>query len=315
MRESRDFAKRTKVLESDEVRRKYILVFEGQNTERIYFEAVERNRQNLKINPLIDIVPLLRSYDEEGWSNPRKILDRVLDHIAEHKTGTISYSTFLQRIMDCLIEEKLVSNDRNARTYIWGQMRNACLAKFQVILEADVSDIEATYNLVIEVLKKSCKIDNVINIIPEFLKEYDFTYEVDFDKICFIVDRDRKSFKSDDENNQYMYVLNKCKEKGFGFFLSNPCFEFWLLMHFDEVCKLNKEKLLDNVQVTRECKYAEYELKKLLPGYTKSSYDADLLINYIDKAMLNEKLYCEDIDNIEHELGSRVGLLIEELRE
>jgi len=42
MREKKSFAIRTKVLASDEVRKKYFLVFEGENTEKIYFEALSR---------------------------------------------------------------------------------------------------------------------------------------------------------------------------------------------------------------------------------------------------------------------------------
>lgn len=30
------------------------------------------------------------------------------------------------------------------------------------------------------------------------------------------------------------YVLDKCNKMGFQFCVTNPCFEFWLLLHFDE---------------------------------------------------------------------------------
>lgn len=39
MRESRTFAERTKVLKSDEAIKKYFLVYEGKDTEVIYFDA------------------------------------------------------------------------------------------------------------------------------------------------------------------------------------------------------------------------------------------------------------------------------------
>ena len=73
MREKKSFATRTRVHASDEVRKKYFLVFEGKNTEEIYFDAIDRNRNEIGISPIIDIVPVLRSYSEEGWSNPKKI--------------------------------------------------------------------------------------------------------------------------------------------------------------------------------------------------------------------------------------------------
>ena len=39
MRERRTFAERTKVLKSDEGKRKFFLVYEGASTEEIYFNA------------------------------------------------------------------------------------------------------------------------------------------------------------------------------------------------------------------------------------------------------------------------------------
>ena len=38
------------------------------------------------------------------------------------------------------------------------------------------------------------------------------------------------------------YVLDKCNKMGFQFCVTNPCFEFWLLLHFDEVFELDEEK-------------------------------------------------------------------------
>lgn len=140
------------------------------------------------------------------------------------------------------------------------------------------------------------------------------TYSEGFDKICLIVDRDKKSFLSVPKNNQYDYVLRTCREKGFGFYLSNPCFEFWLLLHFDEVVQLDREKLLENPLVSAKRRYTEQEIRRLLPGYSKSKYNVSLLMERIEVAVKNESMYCEDIEELEHELGSNVGLLIQELR-
>lgn len=47
MRERKQFAERTRVLASDEVRQKYFLVYEGAKTELIYFDAVAELREDL----------------------------------------------------------------------------------------------------------------------------------------------------------------------------------------------------------------------------------------------------------------------------
>ena len=60
MREKRNFAERTKALRSDEVRKKYFLVYEGKDTELLYFDAVNELRREIKINPLMKgLIPQL----------------------------------------------------------------------------------------------------------------------------------------------------------------------------------------------------------------------------------------------------------------
>lgn len=68
MREKRKFAERTRVLKSSETRRKVFLVYEGVSTEEIYFDALDKKREKIGLDPLIDLVPLIRSYSEDGWS-------------------------------------------------------------------------------------------------------------------------------------------------------------------------------------------------------------------------------------------------------
>lgn len=53
MREKKNFAQRSKVLVSAEARKKYFLVYEGEETEQIYFDAVNEQKDILGINPLI----------------------------------------------------------------------------------------------------------------------------------------------------------------------------------------------------------------------------------------------------------------------
>lgn len=200
MREKRTFAERTQVFASDKTLKKYFLVYEGSETEAIYFDAVSSLREKMKINPLIEIIPIIRSYSEDGWSNPKKILDRVIENLEESR------------------------------------------------------------------------------------------------------------------NNQYQYVIDKCEEMEFGLYVTNPCFEFWLLLHFDGVFELDREKLLKNPKVTAKRRYVEQELRRLWPGYKKSSYKAEKLLKDIDKAISNEKEFCEDVAELENCVGSNIGKLITDMR-
>ena len=115
-------------------------------------------------------------------------------------------------------------------------------------------------------------------------------------------------------NNQYQYVIDKCEEMGFGLYVTNPCFEFWLLLHFDGVFELDREKLLKNPKVTAKRRYVEQELRRIWPGYNKSSYRAEELVKDIDNAINNEKEFCEDIVQLENSVGSNIGKLIIDMR-
>ncbi len=315
MRESRTFAERTKFLKSDEALKKYFLIYEGSDTELIYFDAVNSMRENIGINPLIELIPIIRSYSEEGWSNPKKILDRIIENLEESKAERISYETLLNRMMDYFYETKVITTSKVLAKNMWKTMVHVCAEKLQKSLQAEVEDIETDCNAILELLKQEYDVTHVVSDISDIIKDGGLTYAEGFDQICLIIDRDKESFLATPENNQYGYVVEKCKEKGFQLCITNPCFEFWLLLHFDEVFELDTEKLLENPKVTSKRRYAEQKLRIIYPKYKKSSYQAEELVGDIDKAIQNEKEFCEDVVGLENSVGSNIGRLIEKMRE
>lgn len=134
MREKKNFAERTKVLTSDEVRKKYFLVYEGKDTELLYFDAIEILKDKVGINPLIELVPIIRSYSEEGWSNPKKILDRMVKNLEEAKSGNISYETLLNWLMDYFKDEGYIVNNRPLAKNMWKTLTWICEDKIGVTL-------------------------------------------------------------------------------------------------------------------------------------------------------------------------------------
>ncbi|MEE1242688.1 RloB family protein [Frisingicoccus sp.] len=314
MRESRTFAERTKVLKSDEALKKYFLVYEGSDTEVIYFDAVNSMRESIGINPLIELIPIIRSYSEEGWSNPKKILDRIIENLEESKAEKISYETLLNRMMDYFYETKVITTSKVLAKSMWRAMVYVCTEELQKVLQEEVDDIETDCNRILEFLKQEYDVTHVVSDISDIIKDGGLTYAEGFDQICLIIDRDRESFLATPENNQYEYVVEKCREKGFQLCITNPCFEFWLLLHFDEVFELDTEKLLKNPKVTSKRRYAEQEFRRIYPKYKKSSYQAEELVRDIDKAIQNEKEFCEDINGLENTVGSNIGRLIEKMR-
>lgn len=309
MRESRTFAERTKILKSDEASKNYFFIYEGAETEAIYFDAINFLREDIGINPVIKLVPIIRSYSEDGWSNPKKILDRVIQNLKESKEKIISYETLLNRIMDYFYEVEIITTSRVLARKIWETMKKVCNEELKKTLDDIVEDIEKVCNTLVEAVQKECNIENIVEDISDIIKDGGLIYEEGFDKICLIVDRDKESFSSE----QYKYVMDTCEEKGFYLCVTNPCFEFWLLLHFDQVLELDNNKLLENPKVSSKRRYVEDELCKLI-RYKKSFYKAEELVKNVDIAIKNQKRFCEDIGEIENCVGSNIGKLIEDMR-
>lgn len=312
MREKKNFAERTRISKEDRTRKKYFLVCEGNRTEGIYFNTINELKDKIGINPLIEIISIERTYTEEGWSNPKKILEQLLKDLEEIENGKISYKTLVDKIIEIIMEDEKISLKISKEISSEKMIENIKndIESLDNIVENVEEDCEFLLNIIIK--KLFLTIEEIPNILETVLKNIEnkqITYSEDIDKMCLIVDRDRKSFKEE----QYNYVKEECKKKNFKLYVTNPCFEFWLLLHFDEVHLINKEELLENKRASSKVRFVESELKKYFP-YNKNKYNAELLIQKIDLAIENEKRFCEDIEGLKNELGSNVGLLIQELK-
>lgn len=310
MRVSNKFGLRKKIKSSNEAYRKYFLVFEGEETEPKYFQEAISRKKEIGINPIIELIPITKHFSEKGWSNPKKILDRIILDIECSNSKDMMVETFINRFIEFLYEENIINSYNKQAKLIWKLLFDQIFKRFNLSKEDIINDIESVCTEAISCIENNYNIEGIMINLLDMIKLQDITYSDGFDKICLIVDRDQYSFVSD----QYDYVLKTCNERKYGFYLSNPCFEFWLLLHFDKTLTLDHKKLLANRKVTKTCRYTEQLLKECLGQYKKNKFNAKLLIDNLDKAIINEKKYCEDIKGLKTELGSNIGLLFEELR-
>jgi len=314
MRESRKFGERSRTKTSDEPSKKYFLVFEGTKTEPIYFQAVIDARAALGISPLIALIPIERSRGEEGWSNPKLILETLSDNLAERDGHTLTYSTLLNAMIECLYTKDYIRRRGHIIEEIWETLKDQCEEKLGKSLNAVITDREHAVTDMLDAIKESKPrvYDIILENLADSIKALQITYAEDIDSLCFIFDRDRNSFTRE----QYTAVLDICNEKGIKAFPTNPCFEFWLLLHFDKVHDLDKEKLLANNKISNS-KHANtetvHQIKKLMKRYSKNNYDANMLMTKISTAIKNETQYCESLPELENQLGSTVGLLLAEI--
>lgn len=158
----------------------------------------------------------------------------------------------------------------------------------------------------------------------ELIQTKDFDEEID--KFVLVFDRD--SFKPVDKKRQeYLDFINEA-EKDAILAVTNPCFEIWLLLHFDKVTmdgletetlealKINDEKFRQNLKVSNKHTFTSNVFSKTAGTNPKSNLNFNNLLDKIQNAIEKEKseILEKDLVKMVDKLGSNIGLLIEQLR-
>lgn len=165
----------------------------------------------------------------------------------------------------------------------------------------------------IEIFKKSNPdMSNPLKIFEE-LKTKIENKGIEANEVCLIVDRDSDSFTEE----QYIKVVDGCKENHFHLYLSNPNFELWLLFHFiDQLSSEEEDRFLSQKgEVAKRLQNClkEEELSR------SNTFNKKILFEHyrdrIDKAIRTAKKYEADIERLKDNLGTNVYQLIENLTE
>lgn len=132
------------------------------------------------------------------------------------------------------------------------------------------------------------------------------------DKLCIVVDRDKHSFT----DSQYDILL-EAEEKGeIKFCISNPCFEFWLLLHFTNCAEYDRKELLSNEKEGNRTFVERCLMEKLGGSYNKTRLKfASNYKNRINIAVANSKRFSISSEELKDNVGTAIGLLIEEMLE
>ena len=312
MREDRTFGNRSKTKTSDEVNRKCFFFCEGQETEPIYFAKLKDMRNEVGISPLIDFIQIEKPRGED-WSNPKKMVDALCLDLSKG----ITYNTLINAMTDCLYTSDYLNKHRD-KIKEFSDMLFSFMHDNLNVQETDiVGDVQqATEKVYAFFNRQRPRICNIImSHVTDFLDNYEITYDKEIDFLCLVVDRDPASFTE----FQFDDVLETCRQNKFEFLISNPNFEFWLLLHFDDILALDRDKLLKNEKINPESKssirFIPNELRQRLKNYKKNKYNADYLLKNINIALKNEKNYCETLPELKNELGSNIGIFIEKLKQ
>lgn len=144
-------------------------------------------------------------------------------------------------------------------------------------------------------------------------------FDPEEDQLWLIFDKDYR--KLDTHSGE---IFEKCEKHGIHIGISNPNFELWLLLHFENIQQYDTELLLKNPKNLRKeffpessasKKYLEILLSKISGGYKKGDcLKFERFLLGVNLAIQQEKLFCEDEKQLFLELGSNIGVLIEEMK-
>lgn len=319
MRIKKSFGKRKRVLTSSKPRKKYFLAFEGMRTEVQYFSGIIDNKELLNISTSVEIIPLLRNHPYMGWSNPVKVFERVKDCLDRLKENNRNVAAIINSIVEYCFENSDEINTRKQAEDLYDSILLIFTRDFHLREEDDVDFSDERLEERIKELMAKLSANIFVENLDLFVRSQFESYDPTFDEVCLIVDRDKSSFN----DYQYDNLIEKCKKNNYKLYISNPCFEFWLLLHFNEVFQINKKALIENNKLIYRDKennkirmnFSEKQLREIIPSFHKTNLNFDHFINRIDLAITNANKFATSLENLKIGIGSNVGELIQELRE
>lgn len=262
----------------------FIIFAEGVETEKLYFESLsrsERKRENIIIKYLD------RWKENSGRSNQLSVVNDVIEYVdnvrAEKKLDSKKLTNLFNKLVENLkIEELPIITDQ----------LNKLSEDFPSLFNSKESIQSQLYSYL---------------TISEFDSEYD--------KIFIILDRDCQSFTEE----QYREVLQKSEDNQLNLGITNPCFEFFLLLHFENVSDLDLNLLKDNKNDGRKT-YAESQLNHYLlqntgKSFKKNKYDTNYFINNFEIALRQSKSFEIQNERLRDFIGSSVVNIIREMIE
>jgi hypothetical protein len=166
---------------------------------------------------------------------------------------------------------------------------------FLHLLKRPKTDTNSAPNHVFKKLKKEAK------------DEYNFK---DTDELWMIIDTDRWKNIPD--------IISECKKQSNMFVaVSNPCFEFWLLLHIKDIADYDENELaliLNNAKVSNKKNYVDSKITEIFGSYNKSNPKPELFLPTIDFAIEQAKKLDTREDEFPQNLGSHVYKVVEKLK-
>ncbi len=162
------------------------------------------------------------------------------------------------------------------------------------LLKRPKNDTNSAPNHVFNKLKKEAK------------DEFNFNAN---DELWMIIDTDKW--------RNIPQIIIECKKAGnMHVAVSNPCFEFWLLLHIKNIGEFSQNELdliLKNEKITSKKNYVDKIIMEILGSYNKNNPQLDNFLPHIDYAIIQAKGLDFDNEEFPSKLGSHIYKIIDKL--
>lgn len=266
--------------ETQSIKRVVFLSVEGEVTERQYFEFVRESRETLGIKSVVEIHVLRRG---DSSSSPEKVVE-LLENYLEVRNNN-DFLAEVDKLELKHYDKEFIHKYLEAPDTIDVKEKR----QFEGFLKEEQLDL--TYLLFLNKFKGS---DNGEN-----------------DVFGIVIDRDAGNHSPENMAR----IFDECDEKGYRCFLTNPRFEFWLLLHVADVKSEYPDELEKMLNFNDET-VDKHLLEKTGGGkkIQRKTFDTYFLPN-IDTAIERANGLCTSRNKLLDQLGSTLGKLFELLRE
>lgn len=151
--------------------------------------------------------------------------------------------------------------------------------------------------------------ENVMKALDDFRKQY--SLRANYDELWMVIDLDRW------EEKMLSKISAACDQKRYGYAVSNPCFELWLLLHLkslDDYDQETRNKFKAKRKVREKRHPLKVELSKLLGSYNESNLDTSKFLGNVQTAIDRAKaLDIHPEHRWPNDLGTRVYRIVEKI--
>ena len=257
-------------------KRMIILSVEGDNTERNYFQNLNRHLDDALIQ-----IEILRHRSGDGYCDPTHVIELLEEYLQVRQGGIIPPDLppeFTQKYSPDFIQAFLDGD---------GSLPSEQRQDFQDDLMA-------------------------IGINLEY-RRYLQTFGQEGDYFAVVLDRD-----CGNHSKKLMEQCSRhCEEQGYGFFLTNPCFEFWLLLHLCHVKEIfsptELARLEENPRVSAHHTLVSQEVSSRAhhAKYISSAKFDQCYLPNIQRAISQAGQFATSFPELLEHMGSNLPVLFE----